>query len=145
MHTHFCFTSYGIGQSFIVLLQSLHNTANFNCQRQCNDTYRCYMWVITVNKILGWNEMGGVSGHDSALYGYRPTGSGTTWDNEMNGMNHVQGSGSNRVCWFKVFTKGYLHVKKWIIKTKQSIIAIFSLMFDGLKTTNTRGRIDRQY
>ena len=39
------------------------------------------------------NEMNGVSGHDSVLYGY--TGQGITWANEMNfGMKHAPGAGS---------------------------------------------------
>ena len=38
------------------------------------------------------DEMIGVLGHDSALYGY--TGLGTTWANDMNFvMNHALGAG----------------------------------------------------
>ena len=33
---------------------------------------------------MKWNEMNGVLGHGSVLYGY--TGPGTTWANEMKSM-----------------------------------------------------------
>ena len=89
-----------------------------------------YCWIQM------WNEMIGVSGHDSALEGY--TGPGTTWVNGMNlVMNHApwvtdewsrtKGSSTRSIHWPTDVLNDQDTRIRWTCSTLQRHIHIFKL------------------